>query len=152
MLFPISHYDLDNYYWNKNWKPKIAEEFRNDVKKMVETDGNWIIDGYYDQVKDIVLKHADFVVILDVSLATILCRLVLRSLNRIITRKRVCGDNTESFKFLFSKKGLLLYTIQQKSVLKNVYSELKTEGSEPKFLFFKRGDDLLKKLGKEVEK
>lgn len=112
--FNIDVYELDELYWKENWTRTCEEDFRNKISLVVSND-SWIIDGYYEQVEDLVLENSDIIILLEQPVVRLLFRVVKRSLFRIISRKQVCNGNRENLKFLISKEGILIYTINQKN-------------------------------------
>lgn len=116
--YNIDYYELDNIYWLKNWQRQDNDTFRKKVTDIMTND-SWIIDGYYEQVKDIIEEEKPFVVIVKKNILVLLFRVIIRSFKRIILKKKVCGENFENISFLFSKEGMIQYTIQQSHFFSN---------------------------------
>lgn len=107
----IPYLELDEVYWKPNW------EKRNDVIEKVMIpflqNENWIIDGYYDDTTQMLESCASHIFYIKVAYPIIIFRLVIRSIKRLIFKKKVCGDNYENIKFLLSENGLFLYARRQ---------------------------------------
>ncbi|GAA0314464.1 DNA topology modulation protein [Bacillus carboniphilus] len=60
--FPVYH--LDSIFWKENWTPSNREEFRQNIRSVMEKE-EWILDGNFGSTLDMRLKHCDTVVFLD---------------------------------------------------------------------------------------
>ena len=100
----VPHIELDNLYWRDNWDRPQESDFIERVERVAQGD-QWIIDGYYHQVSDLLREKATVIVLMKASLPVLLTRVVCRSLHRVLTRQKVCGNNNENFYFLVSKDG-----------------------------------------------
>jgi adenylate kinase family enzyme len=90
----LPHLELDSVYHQPNWAPLPHDEFRRRVADYVLRP-SWIIDGNYASqgVLDIVWRHADTVIWLDLPRRVVFSRVVLRSLERMITRAELWNGN-----------------------------------------------------------
>lgn len=116
------HVELDNIYWLKAWSRRSKKEFRDIVEETLNSE-SWVVDGYYNQVNDLILVHEPTVVLLKNNIIVLLIRVLLRSLTRILFRKKVCGNNYETIYFAFSKEGIIKYTVEQYKFFKNMTIE-----------------------------
>ena len=107
----IPHVELDYLRWEANWVRAPKEIFRERVADSL-TGENWVVDGHYGKVRDVIWGRADTLVWLDYSLLTVMSRITKRSLTRIITQQEVCNGNYETWGKLFSRKSVILHSLQ----------------------------------------
>jgi adenylate kinase family enzyme len=98
----IPHVELDGIYHQAGWKRLPEAEFR---ARIIEEVGrpDWVIDGNYSEVRDLVWAASDAVIFLDYPRTVIMRRVIRRSLGRAATRRRLWNGNRESFKKLLSR-------------------------------------------------
>jgi len=98
----IPHVELDGIYHQPGWQRLPEAEFRT---RIIEEVGrpDWVIDGNYSEVRDLVWAEADAVIFLDYPRKVIMRRVIRRSLGRAATRRRLWNGNRESFKNLLSR-------------------------------------------------
>src|SRR5690349_14236388 len=60
----LSQVDLDALYWNPQWTPAPPEVFRERVSTALSGD-RWVVDGNYQQVRDLIWQRADTFIWLD---------------------------------------------------------------------------------------
>jgi adenylate kinase family enzyme len=105
-------YELDEIYWQENWKGLPDDEFRNEVNEVTLRD-RWIIDGNYAHSHDLTLGRCETVVWLDYSFPKILYRVTKRTFLRLMDRKPLWKNNRESLKMAFSPRySIILYAIR----------------------------------------
>jgi adenylate kinase family enzyme len=95
------HLELDGVIHQKDWVDLGAEEFRRQVSEMV-ADSSWVIDGNYTQVRDLVWGRADTVVWLDPARRTVMRRVIMRTLARVLTRRELWNGNRENWRDVLS--------------------------------------------------
>jgi len=106
----VPHRELDEVFWGKNWvmrEPEEAHQILNDWFTTAANDG-WVIDGNWNNRLGDFLEHApgggpDAIVWLDYSRAVLMCRLIRRTLGRMVSRRELWNGNTERFSNLFSR-------------------------------------------------
>lgn len=108
----IPHIELDTLHWEPNWMEVPDDVMRDRVSQLLSCDKNWVVDGNYSQVRDIVWSQAETVVWLDYSLTVIMSRLVRRTYQRLVTREQVCNGNRETWQTTFSRDSILLWALQ----------------------------------------
>lgn len=108
--YPIYH--LDELYWKKGWKTVDIQNFRTKVLDIVSKE-KWVIDGDYPQVNDIIYREADIIIFLDVKLPVLIKNVLIRTIGGYYKREEICGGNRESLSRLFTKDGIVSYTIKQ---------------------------------------
>ncbi len=63
----LSHIELNALFWEANWTQVTSEVFRERVAQALCAD-RWVVDGNYNQVRDLTWSQADTVVWLDYGL------------------------------------------------------------------------------------
>ena len=96
----IIHIELDGVYWGPDWTPMPIHEFREAVEPEVAGD-DWIIDGNYSKVRDIVLARATHLVWLNLPFLTVFWRAVSRTLKRVLTQEELFSGNRETLRLAF---------------------------------------------------
>lgn len=120
----VPHVELDSIHWQPDWQPLPKEEFREAVR--AEAAGErWVIEGNYNQVRDIVLERATAVVWLNYNFPLVFRRALSRTFRRFITREMLFNDNRESFRNTFlSTDSILLWVIKTHGRRRREYREL----------------------------
>ena len=108
----IPHIELDALHWEPNWIEVPNHVMRDRVSQALSCGENWVVDGNYSQVRDIVWSQAKTVVWLDYSLPVIMSRLVRRTYQRLVTREEICNGNRETWQTTFSRDSILLWALQ----------------------------------------
>jgi adenylate kinase family enzyme len=86
---------------------------------------DWVTDGNYSKVRQIIWQRAQVVVWLDYPFVTLFSRLLRRSLRRALSRELLWGTNRESFlKLFFSRESLLVYVIRDFRKRRTLYEHL----------------------------
>lgn len=103
------HIELDALWWGPNWVYRPIEEFRASVDT-VTSRPRWVVDGNYSRARDLTWGRADTLVWLDYRLATVIWRLLRRSVARGIRRTKLWHGNRENLaKHFFTKESLFLW-------------------------------------------
>jgi adenylate kinase family enzyme len=105
--------ELDKLNWGPNWVPAPIELLRHRVEREIR-DGDWIVVGNYDSVRDLTWRAADTLIWLDLPIALVIWRLFWRTLRRSVTRENLWGTgNTESLvRSFFTRQSILLYALR----------------------------------------
>ena len=105
--------ELDALNWGADWQPAPIELLRHRVERETR-DGDWIVVGNYDSVRDLTWRLADTLVWLDLPFALVIWRLFWRTLRRSVTKENLWGSgNTESlFRSFFTRQSILLYAMK----------------------------------------
>jgi adenylate kinase family enzyme len=88
--------ELDALYWQPNWTPAPLEDFRASVTQAIRSNG-WVVAGNYHVVRDLIWPRAEAVVWLDYPFATVLWRLLTRTVRRSMTGEELWNGNREHF-------------------------------------------------------
>jgi adenylate kinase family enzyme len=99
LQFP--HLELDSLFHQPNWTPLELEAFRSSVEEFTEQP-QWVIDGNYSHVRDIVWLKADVIAFIDLPKSHVMYRVVKRTLRRLVRREELWNGNRESFRNVLS--------------------------------------------------
>ncbi len=99
-----SHIELDALYHGPDWTPPEPDDFRRRVGDALDAaEGGWVCCGNYSGVqRPVVWPMADTVVVLDLPKATVMRRVVQRTVRRVLTREELWNGNREPFTNLCS--------------------------------------------------
>jgi adenylate kinase family enzyme len=86
--------ELDSIFHKPGWEELPADEFRSRVAAAVSAD-EWVVDGNYSVVRDLVWERADTVVWVDLPRDVVMRQVVLRTVRRALTREELWNGNRE---------------------------------------------------------
>jgi adenylate kinase family enzyme len=69
----------------------------------------WVVDGNYSMLRDLVWGRADTVVWLDYAFPVVMARLLWRTLRRAATREELWSGNRESWRLSFFSRDSILW-------------------------------------------
>ncbi|MAR37242.1 MAG: adenylate kinase [Chloroflexi bacterium] len=121
----VKHIESDSIWWQKNWEVTPYLKFQSQMKKILSNE-EWVLDGNYLRLYDDeeIRKKVQVLIWIDLPLYIILYRIILRTFKRVITKEKLWGKNTETFRMnFFSKDSIILYVIKvhhnnRKNILK----------------------------------
>ncbi|AFY35433.1 EutP/PduV family microcompartment system protein [Calothrix sp. PCC 7507] len=123
----IPHVELDYLHWEPNWIEVPNNVMRQRVSQALSSS-SWVVDGNYSIVRDIFWARADTVVWLDYSWPVVMCRILWRTLSRVVTQQEVCNGNRETWqKSFFSRDSILLWVLQTYNKNRRKYTSLLQE-------------------------
>src|ERR1700722_1874530 len=101
--------DLAALFWGRDWQGAPIELFRHRVERETR-DGEWIVVGNYDQVRDLTWRPADTLVWFDLPFSLVFWPSVPPPIPRRGAAEGSVGTgNRESFRFaFFSRHSILL--------------------------------------------
>jgi adenylate kinase family enzyme len=102
----LAHIELDSLYWGPNWQPKPEAEFKSLVESAVMSP-QWVVDGNYSVVRELVWPRAQAIVWLNLSLPAALWQVFRRTVARVVLRQRLWHGNRESVARSLSKHSIL---------------------------------------------
>lgn len=111
----LCNVELDGINWQANWVPLPENEMRERVREAITVAGDWVLDGNYKSVRDIVWARADTLIWLDYPLWVALLRVLWRTMGRIFRQKDLWNGNRESlrnFLNLDPEENLIGWTIR----------------------------------------
>ena len=105
------HIELEALHWQPNWVPRPAEEFSALTAQAVSQD-NWVVDGNYAIVRDLVWSRATTIIWLNYSFSTVMWRALARTFRRALTGEELFSGNRESLRMAcFSRDSILCWVI-----------------------------------------
>ncbi|OBT65551.1 hypothetical protein VE03_05035 [Pseudogymnoascus sp. 23342-1-I1] len=91
----LHNVELDAINWQANWVQLPKDEMRERVSESIRGTDNWVLDGNYKAVRDIVWTRADTLIWLDYPLWLALWRVFRRTVGRIFKQKELWNGNRE---------------------------------------------------------
>ena len=88
----IPFFASDPFYWELGWKTAPPEKVRQQVKNVIKLD-TWVLDGNFDDERELVWKQADCILWLDYSLATIWSQTLFRNFRWLIKNQLIWSEN-----------------------------------------------------------
>lgn len=119
-----AHIEMDSLFWGENWAEANRAEFRRRVAANLAAHQEWIADGNYSRVRDIVWQKADTIIWLDYPLPRVLVQLLKRTASRLIFREVLWNNNVERLSNHLSRDGLLFYSTKAYRRHKTLYPTL----------------------------
>jgi adenylate kinase family enzyme len=106
------HVELDQLYWGQDWTPTPDWVFRGRTAQALH--GNrWIVDGSYDEVREIVWLRTQMVLWLDYRPALVFWRLGWRTVRNLVTQRELwASGNRQTINEAISPNSLLARTIK----------------------------------------
>ena len=121
----VSFVELDALYWGREWTPAPREELFRLLEPHFERN-SWVIDGNYTSFAQAeVWRRADTVIWLDLPRRTVVRAVVVRSVKRIVLRKRLWNGNRERLRKLLSRdpqQNMILFMWNQFDVYVDRYT------------------------------
>jgi len=106
------HVELDAINWLPGWTPRPAADFQELVEKATSED-EWIVDGNYSRVRDLVWERATTLIWLNYSFPIVMYRALSRTLRRAVTKQTLYSGNRESLRMAFlTKDSILLWVLK----------------------------------------
>lgn len=108
---PVVH--LDEICWLPDWTVRDKGEQFEMMSEAVSSNGDgWVIDGNLSQVEaELILPQADTVVWLHLPHLATWWNITWRSIQRARYRKRVCGDNYETFRHILGRESMIWWSL-----------------------------------------
>jgi adenylate kinase family enzyme len=85
-------YDLDDIFWYKKYTKKRNKPERKRLLAKIASKREWIIEGVFGSWIEKALKRADLVVLLDIHIARLAWRILMRYLGKIWAKEHRLGD------------------------------------------------------------
>ena len=113
----LPYIELDALFWLPEWRESTAEEMQKKTAAALEAaPGGWVADGHYwSKLRGMVLEQAETVVWVDMPWRVMWWRMFRRSVQRARDRQKICGENYESWRRLFSPSALWWWHIRNRS-------------------------------------
>ena len=124
--------ELDALNHQPAWSSMKPELFRRKVMDFIELNHDWIIDGNYPAVADLILLNCSDLIWIDLPLRRVLWQLGTRSLRRLILRTELWNGNRESLWSHFSRnphESVIRWAIKTHSDFPSRYEQLRSDPS-----------------------
>ncbi|MDQ7990521.1 MAG: AAA family ATPase [Candidatus Dactylopiibacterium sp.] len=107
------HVELDALFWRPGWQASPDPEFLARIEAAL-AQGPWVLDGNYTRTIPVKWREARTVIWLDYGFGLTLWRAARRALARSWSRSELWpgSGNRESFRKLFSRDSILLWTLR----------------------------------------
>ncbi|HKP61807.1 MAG TPA: hypothetical protein VJV78_33985 [Polyangiales bacterium] len=109
-LLDAPYLEMDALFWDPNWTEPPDEVFFERVRNAVGAE-RWVLDGNYSRTQSIKWPRTTSVIWLDYTLPIALRRVITRTLARVATGRELWAGNRESWRTLFSRKSIVLWTL-----------------------------------------
>lgn len=109
-ILDYKYVEFDAINWQPGMVPLPDEEFRNRVRHAISGE-DWVADGNYGSVRDIVMGRIDTLVWLDYGYRTVAPRIIGRTFRRIFRRELLWGHSREGFKTFFCRENIILWSL-----------------------------------------
>lgn len=121
----IPYLEMDQIFWKPDWTEPTDDEFFPKLEVALAQD-SWVLDGNYSRTTAIKWQDVDIVIWVDFSYARTIFQAVKRALNRVFTQVELWPGtgNRETFKKLFSKDSIVLWTITNYTKNKQKYQAI----------------------------
>ena len=97
-----------------NWQPGMVErpipEFREKIVEALSGE-NWVADGNYGKIRDIVMARIDTLIWLDYGYRTVAPRIIGRTFRRIFRRELLWGHSREGWRTFFHRENIILWSL-----------------------------------------
>jgi adenylate kinase family enzyme len=118
------HIELDAIYWLPGWQARPEDDFKSLVDQAVKAE-QWVADGNYRKVREIVWQRATHVIWLNYPFHLVFWRALRRTVHRAATHTELFSGNYESWQnSFFSRDSILWWVISTYGRRKRQYSEL----------------------------
>jgi adenylate kinase family enzyme len=109
----VPHIELDALHHDTNWTEAPAELLQARVRSaLAAAPDGWVVDGnYYGKLGSLVVDQADTVVWLDVSYATAIGRVLLRTWSRLLRRTELWNGNRERLRDTFGRNSIVWWVL-----------------------------------------
>ena len=119
--------ELDALFWGPDWTPKQPDVFE-ELARSAAAGERWVIDGNYTPIRDIVWPRGTHLVWLNFSRATVMLRILRRTISRAATQQPLWHGNRESARrAFFSRKSILLWSATTFGKNRVKYPKLQSE-------------------------
>lgn len=150
-ILKAPYIEMDLLFWGPNWTKTPDEIFFDKVEKELNATQSWVLDGNYSRTTDLKWKYADTVIWLDYPIWLTTTRVTKRAIQRVWSQEELWPGtgNTESFKNMLSKEGIIWWSMSSYRRNKVKYEKLMQGGGYPQVKFVrlrspKEADQFLK--------
>ncbi|OQY39046.1 MAG: hypothetical protein B6226_02640 [Candidatus Cloacimonetes bacterium 4572_65] len=109
----LEHFELDSIYWLPNWDSLPKEQFVKEVSQVADEVENWVIDGNYKRVREILWQKSNVIIWLNYPFHIVFYRCIERTFRRAFKQELLFNNNVESIKTsFFSKDSIILWVLK----------------------------------------
>ena len=119
----VQHIELDSLRYQPDWTEVPDRIFRDKVVAIVGMN-QWVIDGNYADVQDIIWLQAQLVVWIDFPILITLWRLLRRTFSRLLIKDTFADGNREQLRRLFGSQSILVWAIRSHWRRRKLYEQL----------------------------
>ncbi|MGH2447920.1 MAG: adenylate kinase [Chloroflexota bacterium] len=123
VILAIRHVELDALHWKPGWTEAADDEFHELVDKATDNH-EWVVDGNYGVVRDLVWRRANVLVWLDYSFLRTLVQLVRRTVSRVITGEELWAGNRETLSDALGTDSIIVWLFRSYRRHRRQYPEL----------------------------
>ena len=130
-ILSVTHIEIDAIFWQPNWQEPEEDIFCSKLSAEILPLSNWVLDGNYTRTIPIKWKNVQVVIWLDYSFIRTVFQAIKRAVTRAFSQKElwVGTGNKETWRRLFSKDSIVLYTIKTHSKVRRKYELLMLDKS-----------------------
>jgi adenylate kinase family enzyme len=129
-VLAVPYVQMDQVYWEPRWTEPPDHVFFPRLERAISGE-RWVLDGNYHRTAPIKWARATTVIWLDLSLPRVLFQVTSRSLRRAWTSDELWPNtgNRESFKKVFSRQSMVLYSLRTHGSVRARYERVQGEPS-----------------------
>ena len=136
--YGLQHIEIDAINWQPGWQALPREELLEKVRTAITAAQEWVVDGNYKVVRELLWQAADTIIWLDYPLRVVLCKLWRRTWERIIRRTELWNGNHETLRDnLLKRDSLFFYVIRVFSKRRRLFSQLFSERPNPQATYLR---------------
>ena len=130
-ILSIPHVEMDAIFWQPNWQESDDNTFFSKLSAEISPLSNWVLDGNYTRTIPIKWKNVQVVIWLDYSFIRTVFQAIKRSFTRAFSQKELWAGtgNKETWRRLFSKDSIVLYTIKTHNKVRRKHELLMLDNS-----------------------
>lgn len=125
-ILGLPRFELDQMYWQPNWKESDLEGFRAKVRPIMAGQ-RWVFDGNYTAVLPFKWERAELAIWLDLSFLQTFRQLTLRTIRRSLSGREVwpgTGCYESLAKGFLSRDSIILWAIRTHFHYRREYEQL----------------------------
>ncbi len=142
-----------------NWQPGMVErpvpEFRELIAEALGQE-DWVADGNYGKVRDIVMARIDTLIWLDYGYRTVAPRIIGRTFRRIFRRELLWGHSREGWRTFFHRENIILWSLTRvrkyQKMVGETFASMPEESIKIKFSNPAEAEAWLQALEDEISK
>lgn len=140
----LNYIDIDAHRFHENWVPRNETEYRKEVVSKIQSSKPFVADGNYRRVLGRIRHDIDYIIWLDYPFYLVLWRVFSRTIRRLLTKEKICGENYESWsKQFFSKTSIFVWVFKSFRKNRRRYTRLLTKKDyKEKMIHVKHPTDL----------